>query len=48
MQSNCESFDFEKKIQGICFDQVFSKACQYGKMDEKVCWNLKYDSIKYA
>jgi hypothetical protein len=26
----------------------FSKACQYATIDEKVCKNLKYVSIKFA
>jgi hypothetical protein len=49
---SCESFDFEGKIQWICFNQVFSKACQYGTIDGKAYRNLKYVFIsmhkKYA
>jgi hypothetical protein len=43
---NCESFSLEENVQGTCFRHAFSKACQYGVVEEKVCRNLKYVSIK--
>jgi hypothetical protein len=43
---NCEYLGLEESLQGTCFGHVFSKACQYGTIDKKVCKNLKYMSIK--
>jgi hypothetical protein len=43
---NCEYFWLEESFQGTCFGHVFSKACQYGIVEEKVCKNLKYVYIK--
>jgi hypothetical protein len=42
-----ESLGLEENFQGVCFGH-FSKACQYGTIEEKVCKNLKYASIKFA
>jgi len=33
---NCESFGLEESFHGTCFGHVFSKACQYGIVEEKV------------
>jgi len=44
----CETLGLEESFQGTCFGHVFSKACQYATIDDKVCKNLKYVSIKYA
>ncbi len=44
----CETLGLEESFQGTCFGHVFSKACQYATIDNKVCKNLKYVSIKYA
>jgi hypothetical protein len=44
----CETLGLEKSFQGICFGHVFSKACEYATIDDKVCKNLKYVSIKFA
>jgi hypothetical protein len=43
---NCESFGIKESFQGTCFGHAFSKACQYGAAEEKVCINLKYVTIK--
>jgi hypothetical protein len=44
---NCESLGIKKNFQGICFGHAFSKACQYGIIEEKVYRNLvKHVSIK--
>jgi len=43
---NCEPLGLEKNFQGTCFGHAFSKACQYGIVEEKVCKDLKYVSIK--
>ncbi len=43
---NYEPFGLENNFQGICFGHVFSKACQYGTEEEKVCKDLKYVYIK--
>jgi len=43
---NCESFGLKESFQGTCFRHVFSKACQYGIVEEKVCKDLKYVYIK--
>jgi hypothetical protein len=43
-----ESFGFNESFQGICFNHVFSKACQYYKTNGKVCRNMKYVFIEYA
>jgi hypothetical protein len=45
---NCEILNMEESFQGICFGHAFSKACQYGIVEEKVCKNLKHISIKLA
>jgi len=42
----CETLGLKKSFQGTYFSHVFSKACQYVKIDDKVCKNLKYVSIK--
>jgi len=42
----CDSLGIEESFQGTCFGHAFSKACQYGTIEEKVCKNLKYVSIK--
>jgi hypothetical protein len=44
----CETFGLEGNFQGTCFGHVFSKACQYAIIDEKVCKNLKYAFIKFV
>jgi hypothetical protein len=33
---NYEYFGLEKSFQGTCFGHEFSKACQYGNIEEKV------------
>jgi hypothetical protein len=43
---SCEYLWLEERFQGTCFGHVFSKACQYGTIDKKVCKKLKYMSIK--
>ncbi len=45
---NCEVFGMEENFQGTCFGHAFSKPCQYGSVEEKVCKNLKHISIKLA
>jgi hypothetical protein len=42
----CEVLSMEESFQGTCFGHAFSKACQYGTTEEKVCKNLKHISIK--
>jgi hypothetical protein len=34
---SCESLGLEESFQGTCFGRAFSKACQYGTTEEKVC-----------
>ncbi len=36
----------KKSFKGYCFGHVFSKVCQYVTIDEKVCKDLQYVSIK--
>jgi hypothetical protein len=43
---NCKSLGLKESFQGTCFGHVFSKACQYGIVEEKVCKDLKYVYIK--
>jgi hypothetical protein len=38
----------KESFKGTCFGHVFSKACQYATIDEKVCKDLQYVSIKVA
>ncbi len=45
---SCEFFGLEESFQGTCFGHVFSKACQYGTKEEKICKNLEYVFIKFA
>jgi len=42
---NCESFGLKENFQGTYFGHAFSKACQYGTINEKVWKDLKYVSI---
>ncbi len=42
----CETLGLEKNFQGICFNHSFFKTCQYATINDKVCKNLKYVSIK--
>jgi hypothetical protein len=43
---DCDFFGMEESFQSTCFGHAFSKACQYGIVDEQVCKNLKHISIK--
>jgi hypothetical protein len=43
---SCESLGLEKSFQGSFFGHTFSKACEDGTIEEKVCKNFKYVSIK--
>jgi hypothetical protein len=44
----CDMLGLEEIFQGICFGHAFSKVCQYVTIEEKVCKNLQYVSIKFA
>jgi hypothetical protein len=44
----CEVFGLNESFQGVCFGHVFSKACQYVIINEKVCMNLKFILIKFV
>jgi hypothetical protein len=44
----CEILGLEENFLGTCFGHIFSKACQYATIDDKVCQNLKYVFIKFA
>jgi hypothetical protein len=41
----CETLGLKESFQGTYFGHVFSKACQYATINDKVCKNLKYVSI---
>ncbi len=43
---NCEYLGIKESFQGTCFVHAFSKAFQYGIVEEKICRYLKYVSIK--
>jgi hypothetical protein len=43
---NYEPLGLEENFLGTCFGHAFSKACQYGIIEEKVCKDLKYAFIK--
>ncbi len=43
---SCETLSLQESFNGTCFGHVFSKACQYATIDEKMCTNLMYVSIK--
>jgi hypothetical protein len=45
---NYELLGLEESYQGSCFEHAFSKACQYGIVDDKVCRRLKHVSIEFA
>jgi hypothetical protein len=45
---SCDVLGLEKSFQGTCFSYAFSKACQYATIDEKICKDLQYVSIKIA
>jgi hypothetical protein len=42
---NCES-GLEESLLGTCFGHAFSKACQYGIVEKKVCKDLKCVFVK--
>jgi hypothetical protein len=42
----CETLGLKEKFHGTCCDHASSKACQYATINDKVCKNLKYVSIK--
>jgi hypothetical protein len=44
---NCEHLGLKESFHGICFGHAFSKTCQYGTVEEKVCKDLKYVFIKF-
>jgi hypothetical protein len=44
----CEVLGLDENFQNTCFGIFFSKVCQYVIIDEKVCKNLKFVSIKSA
>jgi hypothetical protein len=41
-----EVLGLDENIQCTCFSHVFSKACQYGTIDKKVCRNFRFVLIK--
>jgi hypothetical protein len=43
---NCDILGLEESFNGTCFGHVFSKTCQYAIIEEKICKNLKFISIK--
>ncbi len=45
---NFEYFGLKESFQGTWFEHVFSKACQYGIAEEKVCKELKHVFVKSA
>ncbi len=44
----CELIGFDESSKGTLFWQCFSKAFQYVSIDEKVCINFIFVSIKFA
>ncbi len=42
----CETLGLEESFQGTSYGHVFSKVCQYAKIDETIYKSLKYVSIK--
>jgi hypothetical protein len=43
---NCDILKVEESFNGACFGHAFSKTCQYVTIEEKVCKNMKFISIK--
>jgi hypothetical protein len=43
---HCEILSLDESFKGTFFGHVFSKACHYVTIDEKVCKNLIIISIK--
>ncbi len=43
---SCETLSLQKSFNGTCFGHVFSKACQYATIDEKMCKNIRFVSVK--
>jgi hypothetical protein len=42
----CEILGLDESFQCTCFGHVFSKVCTYVTIDERVCKNLRFISIK--
>jgi hypothetical protein len=42
----CEVFGLNESFQGVCFGHALEKACQCATINEKVCKNFKFISIK--
>ncbi len=45
---NYELLGLDESLLGCCFRLLFSKTCQYGTTNEKMCIRLKHVSIKFA
>ncbi len=45
---SCDILGLEESYQGACFGHAFSKAYQYATIDEKVCKDFTYVSVKNA
>jgi hypothetical protein len=45
---NCGILGLVESYQGTCFGHAFSKAYQYGTIDDFFCKELTYDCIKIA
>ncbi len=43
---NCDILGLEENFNGTCFGHIFSKTCQYAIIEENICKNLKFISIK--
>jgi hypothetical protein len=42
----CEFLGLDESFQCTCFGHVVSKECMYVTIDEKICKNLRFISIK--
>jgi len=45
---NCDVLKLEESFNGTHFGCAFSKTCQYVTIEEKICKDLKFVSIKLA
>jgi hypothetical protein len=45
---SCDILGLKESFNGSCFGHVFSKGCQYGIVEEKVCKDMIFMSIKNA
>ncbi len=45
---NCDILGLKESFNGSCFGHVLCKGCQYGIVEENICKDMRFVSIKNA